>query len=102
MYSIILINKHKVDITEEQFMAIRQNIDNRKNIAIGKYIFPTHQISMILPKNEADFLEKMELRVKGFYRCRAYGVIHKLGEKCECKETGEQAPQLINNQNLLT
>lgn len=100
MYSILLINGHKIDITEEQFMTIRHNINNLKNIALGNYLFPSHQIAVILPKTEADFREKMELRTKGFYRCKSYGVIHKLGENCECKATGEIAPQLTNQKLL--
>lgn len=102
MYSIILINKTKIDITAEELPGLQAAI-NRKDpcIIIGPYSFAHHQFATILPKDEADFNEKMELSIRGFYRCRKYGVIHKLGTNCSCKETGDINPAIANNQALL-
>ena len=102
MYSIILMNKTKIDITNEELPIVQAAINRREAcIIIGPYSFAHHQFSTILPKEEADFQEKMDLRIKGFYRCRKYGSIHKLGSFCDCKETGESNPILTNGNNLL-
>lgn len=101
MYSIVLIGGNKIDITEEELPKVQVAINSKLPcIIIGKRSFAYHQFSMILPKEEADFHEKMQLRQKGYFRCRKYGVIHKLGDKCACATTGEVSP-LIENQKLL-
>lgn len=93
MFSILLIGGKKIDITPEQVAVIRKNIDALKFISVGNYTFPASQIALILPKGEADFLEKMELRTKGFYRCKR-GTIHKIGDgRCDCSEIGEIDPR---------
>lgn len=67
---------------------------------MGKRSFAYHQFSMILPIKEAEFLEKMRLREKGFYRCRTYQVIHKYGDHCDCKDTGEINPFLLSDDGV--
>lgn len=102
MYSIILIGKTKIDITAEELPEVQAAI-NRKDpcIIVGKRSFAHHQFAAILPKEEADFQEKMELRQKGYFRCRKFGSLHKLGDKCDCELTGEMNPALLSDQKLL-
>lgn len=100
-HSIILINDVKIDITKEELPMIQEEIKAKNPcIIVGDRTFPYHQYSTILPKNEADFREKMRLREKGFWKCKR-GLIHKVGENCDCKETGEIDPVLLENKLLL-
>lgn len=102
MYTISLIGGIRIVITEAELPAVQAAISNRDPlIIIGKRSFAYHQFSNILPKEEADFMEKMELRVKGFYRCKK-GVVHKLGDgRCDCNDTGNMDPRLPSGNALL-
>lgn len=98
-YSILLIGNIKIDITEEELPIVQAALKAKDPcIIIGSRTFAHHQFSTILPIEEANFLEKMRLREKGFWKCRKYGVLHKVGETCACKETGEADPLLIEEQ----
>ena len=86
MFSILLIGGQKIDVTEEQLNTVLSLIDQRKDIIRlpnGKG-FARHQFASYMPKEEADFMEKMQLRQKGFFRCKKYSAIHKLGDRCDC------------------
>jgi len=97
MFSILLINNIKIDITNEELPLVQAAIARKDNlIIIGSRSFAYHQFSSILPKEEADFYEKMRLREKGFLRCKR-GVIHKINEYCNCIEIGEGDPKIIKN-----
>lgn len=101
-FSVLLINKVKIDITREELPVVQAAIKAKDPcIIIGDRSFSHHQFTTILPKAEADFLEKQRLREKGFYKCRKYGTIHKLGETCNCKDTGDHDPRLLEANNLL-
>lgn len=94
-YSILLIGGIKIDITTEEVPFVQAALKAKDPcIIIGDKSFAHHQFSAILPKDEADFIEKSNLQIKGFFRCRKYGVIHKIGLSCTCSETGEIDPQL--------
>lgn len=89
------MNNVKIDITEVELPLVVNAINAKTPvIKIGNRFFAYHQFTTILPKKEADFMEKMRLQEKGMYRCKKYGVIHKLGVNCTCKETGEIDPRI--------
>lgn len=100
MYSILLMGNAKIDVNEKELLAVQAAISRKDPlIIIGERSFAAHQFCSTLPKAEADFLEKMRLREKGFLRCKR-GSIHKMGEKCECKEIGEGHPDIIDGGEL--
>lgn len=102
MFSIMLINNVKIDISDDEVVPVVNAINAKTPvIKIGKRFFAHHQFATILPKEEADFIEKTRLREKGFFKCRKYGTIHKLGETCNCKDTGDHDPRLLEANNLL-
>jgi len=102
MFSIMLIGNIKIDITEAEVPKVVNAINSKVPvIKIGKRFFAHHQFANILPKEEADFIEKTRLREKGFYKCRKYGTVHKLGDLCDCKDTGNIDPRLVDVNNLL-
>lgn len=95
MFSIILINNIHIPILDSEVPEVVEAITYKTPvIKVGEKFFAYHQFATILPKDEADFLEKMRLRERGFFKCRKYGVVHKLGDNCDCKDKGMIDPQI--------
>lgn len=88
MFSILLIGGQKIDVTEEQLKEVLLLIEKRKDVINlpNNRGFARHQFASYMPKEEADFMEKMQLRQKGFFRCKKYSAIHKLGDRCDCSQ----------------
>lgn len=95
MYSIILINNIHIPILDSEVPDVVKAVSGKNSvIKVGDKFFAYHQFAAILPKDEAEFLEKMRLREKGFFKCRKYGVVHKIGDNCDCKDKGVVDPQI--------
>lgn len=92
-YIITTIGKQTYEISEEEYLAIRNNCNDPKMRFIllkGGEMLNVVSISTIMPKEAwlADY--RARLRLEGRRLCK-YGFVHYLNEPCECRPVPGEA-----------